>query len=219
MRIILATVLFGILLTSSSPISAPAIPIGSQVESYSFDLQRGIDAVRAFEVPGRPCLAREWGSGRFVDPRQRELRSDSGWLGAYLKKTYPERLLSSGLDRRGERFVYVVRLTGRQRIAPQRLRGRAADVPVILEYDAPWSLTEIKRRVSEVADQPHKLVPDLQGASLAADPGFGAVRMEVYSPGGRPRAEVLAQCDALRRLYRLPVLIEFINGKINLTAG
>ncbi len=54
---------------------------------------------------------------------------------------------------------------------------------------------------------------------LAADPGFGAVRMDVYSPSGRPRADVLAQCDALRRLYRLPVLIEFTNGKMMDTIG
>ncbi len=98
--------------------------------------------------------------------------------------------------------MYVVRLTSRQRIPPQRLHDRAANVLVIIEYGAPWTLAEIKRRVSAATDLPQKLVPDLQGTGLAADPGFGAVRMDVYSPGGRPRADVLAQCDALRRLYR-----------------
>lgn len=115
--------------------------------------------------------------------------------------------------------MYVIRLTGRQRISPQRLHDRAANVPVIIEYDAPWSLAEIKLRTGKASDRSQGLVSDIQGTSIAADPGFGAVRMDVYSPGGQPRTDVLAQCDALRRLYRLPVLIEFMNAKIRATAG
>lgn len=57
--------------------------------------------------------------------------------------------------------MYVVRLTGRQRILTPRLHDRAANVPVIIEYGAPWSFTEIKCRASAASDLPQKLVPDL----------------------------------------------------------
>ncbi len=126
--------------------------------SYPRDLQRGIDAIRAFEVPGRPCLAREWGSRRFGSVRrQREIQSDSNWLNAYLHRTYPERLLFSGLDWRGDRFVYIVLLTGRQHIPPQRLHDRAANVPVIIEYGAPLSFAEIRHRAGVASDRPQRL--------------------------------------------------------------
>jgi len=169
---------FFILLLTSFGFASPN-QAASQLASYPPDLQRGIDAVHAFEVPGRPCLALEWRASRFTNlRREREIQSDSNWLNAHLAKTYPERLLSSGLARRGGRFVYVIRLTGRQRIPPQRLHDRAANVPVIIEYDAPWSLAEIKLRAGKASDRSQGLVSDIQGTSIAADPGFGAVRME-----------------------------------------
>ncbi len=168
---------------------------------FSPDLQRGLEAVRAFEVPGRPCLARERLSGALANlRRQRDIQQDSNWLSVYLRNTYPERLLFSGLNRRGNLFVYIVRLTGSRRIPPQRLRDKAANVPVLIEYGAPWSFAEIKRRASAASDRPQMLVPDLQGTGLAADPGFGAVRMDVYSqaddlaPISWPNATHFADC-------------------------
>jgi hypothetical protein len=45
-------------------------------------------------------------------------------------------------------------------------------------------------------------------------PDAGWISLDVYSPDGRPRADVLAHCQALRRAYRLPVLIRFIPGRV-----
>ncbi len=179
-------------------------------------LAQAIAATAPYEVVGRPCLARPH---RFLElapeqrRRQREVRSDSHWLNRFVREHYGERLAFSGLDGSGGRLRHVVWLTGTEPVPPLRLRDRAADVPVEIVYDAPWSLEEVMRRREAAHPVLARLVPDAQGVGYMEGPDGGYVSIDVYSPDGQPRADVLARCDALRAAYRLPVLITFIAAR------
>ena len=198
-----------------------SLPAAARVATpYEPELARAIAAAAAFEVEGRPCLARTgaWPAALTPDERrrQREIRSDSHWLNRFVRARYGERLAYSGLRRRGGRFVHVVALTGSQPIPPLRLGDRAAGVPVEIVYDAPWSLEEVMRRRIAAGETMRRLVPDAQGEGFVEMPEGGWISLDVYSPDGRPRQDVLGHCDALRRAYRLPVLIRFISARVSL---
>ena len=179
-------------------------------------LAAAVAATASHELPGRPCLARPQ---RFADlpvadrRRRREVRSDSHWLNRFVRERYADRLAFSGLDASGGRLRHVIWLTGNERVPPLRLSGRARGVPVEIRYGAPWSLAEVMRRREAASPALTRLVPDAQGVGYAEGPNANFVEIMVYSPGGQPRADVLARCDALRSAYRLPVLITFVAGR------
>jgi len=182
-------------------------------------LAAAIRATERFEVPGQPCLARPDAMAELSlaeRKRQREVRSDSHWLNRLVRERYGDRLAFSGLTVEGGRLRHVVWLTGTAPIPPLRLRHRAADVPVEIRYNAPWSIAEVFRRRAAVAPMLKHLVPDVQGESYREGPDAAWIELDVYSPDGRPLSEVLALCDKLRAAYRLPVLIRFTAGRLEL---
>ncbi|HEY7768599.1 hypothetical protein [Longimicrobium sp.] len=184
---------------------------------YEPALAAAIAATRPYEVPGRPCLVKvdSWPAiTPDQRPRIREIQSDSHWLNRYVRERYGDRLAFTGLDGRGGRYRHVVALTGTERVPPLKLAGRAADVPVVITYDAPWSLREVERRREQAHGMLMRLVPDAQGVGFMESPDGGWILITVYSPGAQPRDDVMARCDALRRAYRLPVLIEFVAGRV-----
>jgi len=207
-----------------SPAAAPA-PSGAPAAAptatpYDPALARAMAAAARFEVPGRPCLGHASMSPARLEGeerrRQREIQSDSHWLNRFVRERYGDRLAYSGLQRRDGRWVHIVALTGTEPIPPMRLADRAAGVPVEIAYGAPWSLEEVMRRRSAANAEMLRLVPDAQGEGFMETPEGGWIKLDVYSPDGRPRADVLAHCDALRRAYRLPVLIQFVAGRVSL---
>ena len=183
-------------------------------------LAAAVAATAPYEVPGRPCLARPRPDGPGLAPelrrRQQEIQSDSHWLNRHVRRLYPERLAYSGLDLREGRFRHVVWLTGHERVPPLRLGGRAADVPVEIVYGAPWSEAEVSRRRRIGGETMRRFIPDAQGEGFSQFADAGWVHLDVHSPTGEPREDVLAHCDALRRAYRLPVLIAFNAGRLGL---
>ncbi|HEY0038687.1 MAG TPA: hypothetical protein VGB66_18450 [Longimicrobium sp.] len=197
-----------------SPAAAPA---DTAPKPYEPALAAAIAATRPYEVPGRPCLA-EVDSWPAITPDQRprirEIQSDSHWLNRYVRERYADRLAFTGLDARGGRYRHVVALTGTEPIPALKLAGRAADVPVVITYDAPWSLREVERRREQAHATLMRLVPDVQGVGFMESPDGGWILITVYSPGAQPRDDVMAHCNALRRAYRLPVLIEFVAGRV-----
>lgn len=179
-------------------------------------LAAAVAASRENEVEGKPCLAKPYARLSFTPAqhrRQREIQSDSHWLNRHVRDRYGERLAYTGLDARGGRYRHLVALTGTRPIPALKLGGRAADVPVIVTYNAPFSMEEVARRRDQGQEAAQRLVPDLLGTGFAHRPDGGWINMQVFSADGRPRADVLAHCDALRQIYRLPVLIEFINAR------
>jgi hypothetical protein len=182
-------------------------------------LAAAIEATRPFEVPGRPCLARpdRWPELSAAERRrQREVRSDSHWLNRFVRRHYADRLAFSGLDASGGRLRHVVWLTGTAPVPPLRLTHRAAAVPVEIRYGAPWTERDVQQRRIAAGPARAQLVPDAQGEGFMQLPGAGWINLDVYSPGGAPRDDVLAHCEALRRAYRLPVLISFTPGRVSL---
>jgi hypothetical protein len=202
---------------SASRASDTPAAVPPDTAPYEAALAAAIAATRPYEVPGRPCLARvdSWPAiTPDQRPRIREIQSDSHWLNRFVRERYGERLAFTGLDARGGRYRHVVALTGTERIPPLKLAGRAAGVPVVITYDAPWSLREVERRREQAHEALMRLVPDAQGVGFVESPEGGWINIDVYSADGKPRADVLAHCDALRRAYRLPVLLEFHAGKV-----
>ena len=192
----------------------PASPALSWTSDLA--LAAAITASRENEVEGRPCLAKPY-AGVSLTPaqrrQQREIQSDSHWLNRYVRERYGERLAYTGLDARGGRYRHLVALTGTRPILPPKLGGRASNVPVVVSYNAPFSMQEVVRRRDQGQEAAQRLVPDLLGTGFAHRPDGGWNHMQVFSADGRPRADVLAHCDALRLAYRLPVLIEFMNAR------
>ena len=203
--------------TSPAADTSAAAPAGTAPNPYEPALAAAIAATRPYEVQGRPCLARvdSWPAiTPDQRPRIREIQSDSHWLNRFVRERYGDRLAFTGLDARGGRYRHVVALTGSEPVPPLKLAGRAADVPVVITYDAPWSLREVERRRERAHATLMRLVPDAQGVGFMESPEGGWINIDVYSADGKPRADVLAHCDALRRAYRLPVLLEFHAGKV-----
>jgi hypothetical protein len=187
---------------------------------YEPALAASIQVHRRLEAPGRPCLVdmRSWPAVTDEQrPRLLEIHAASRSFNRTIRAKYAHRLAFNGLDMHDGRYRHVIALTGTDTIAPLKLPGRAADVPVVITYDAPWTLQEVHERLRQVHAQGtlQRLVPDAQaGAAYQESPDGGWMLIDVHSPEGQPRADVLAHCDALRRAYQLPVLFSFTSTRL-----
>ena len=197
---------------------------------YEPGLQWMLDKTAYAEDPDRSCLMRQpprpsWVDDRQVGTRLREVRSDSYWLGQWARDNLGDRLAYATVTYdwepvRGEpppssppSLIYEIAVTGEGRINPPPLRDRAKGVPVKVVYDVPVSDAEFMRRRDTGRPIAQQLV-DMVSEGGSPENGW-AVRLSVFSEDGKPDPEALAQCDALRRAYRLPVLIEFSAGRIS----
>ena len=197
-------------------------------EPYEPGMQWMLDRTAYAEDPDRPCLMRQvprpsWVEDPQVGTRLREVRSDSYWLGQWARENLGDRLACAIVtyDRepvRGEPppstpppLIYEIAVTGEGRINPPPLRDRAKGVPVKVVYGVPVSDAEFMRRRDIGRPIAQQLV-DMVSEGGSPENGW-AVRLSVFSENGQPDSEALAQCDALRRAYRLPVLMEFSAGR------
>ena len=87
-------------------------------------------------------------------------------------------------------------------------------MPVEVVYGVPISDAEFMRRRDVGRPVAQQLV-DMTGEGGSPENGW-AVRLNVYGEDGQPDPEALAQCDALRRAYRLPVLMEFSSARASI---
>ena len=229
--------------TSSEPVSKTDesgwtvyAPGSSQANSptpapYEPGLQWMLDKTAYAEDPDHPCLMRQpprpsWVDDPQVGSRLRVVRSDSYWLGQWARENLRDRLAYATVTYdwepvRGEPppsspppLIYEIAVTGEDKINPPPLRDRAKGVPVKVVYGVPVSDTEFMRRRDIGRPIAQRLV-DTTGEGGSPENGW-AVRLSVYSEEGRPNPEALAQCDALRRAYRLPVLMEFSAGRVSI---
>lgn len=203
------------------------------VYPYPDDLQWMLARAAIAEEPGVPCLYRERRAPWVNDPaeraRVREVRSDTYWLGrwardnlgnrlAYAEVTYDmgDKPITAFPDK-PPRLIHEIAVTGSEPVNAPPLGGRAKDVPVVLRYDRPVSFAEfMKRREEGHAARGRFLDSVGEGGSPG---GSWAVMIDVFHEGGTPDPEALAQCDALRRAYRLPVLMRFVNARITSEVG
>lgn len=183
------------------------------------------------EDPDVPCLRREverpaWVEEQATRTRLREVRSDSYWLGDWARKNLGDRLAyatvtydwTPGPDRIAPAspppLIYEIAVTGSEPIRPPALGGRAKGVPVKVVYDVPYSHEEFMER-RRIGSEASREWIDKIGEGGSPENGW-AVRMDVFSEDGRPDPQALAQCDRLRRLYDLPILMEFGSARITL---
>lgn len=165
-----------------------------------------------YEVPGEPCLFNPAAEPELSESEQRrrdEIQSDTAELEERLHARYGKRLAEARLDMSGEAPRYRVRLTGRRPIPKPQLGGRAAEVPVMVEYGAPYSLAQVEHFREAGRTTAAQLLPQLIGVSYRADYGTGSLLLDVYHPGGVPDETALSHCRALRIAYGIPVLIRF----------
>ncbi|WP_375292550.1 hypothetical protein [Sphingomonas melonis] len=197
---------------------------------YEPGLQWMLDKTAYAEDPDRPCLMRQPPRSSWVDDPQagtrlREVRSDSYWLGRWARDNLGDRLAYANVTydwkpMRGEPppsspppLIYEIAVTGEGRINPPPLHDRARGVPVKVVYGVPVSDAEFMRRRDIGRPIAQQLV-DMVSEGGSPESGW-AVRLSVFSEDGESTPEALAQCDALRRAYRLPVLMEFSAGRIS----
>ena len=219
--------------TDGSPVEAevtePSPAIAEETEPYSAGLQWMLEKTKAVEAPESPCLYRElerpaWVENPVVRTRLREVRSDSYWLGRWARENLGERLAYARVNYEWEPgadgvmpaspppLVYEIAVTGSQKVNPPPLGGRAADVPIKVLYDVPYSFDQFMKRRRIGHETTRKLL-DTNGEGGSPESGW-AVRIDVYSEDGKPDPQALAQCDRLRRAYDLPVLMQFSNARI-----
>mgnify|MGYP001304539276 CR=1 FL=1 len=198
---------------------------------YEPGLQWMLDKAAYAEDPDRPCLMRQpprpsWVDDPQVGTRLREVRSDSYWLGQWARDNLGDRLAYATVTYDWEPvvnepppsspppLVYEIAVTGEGRINPPPLRDRAKGVPVKVIYGVPVSDAEFMRSRDQGRPIAQRLV-DTTGEGGSPENGW-AVWLSVFSEDGQPTPEALAKCDALRRAYRLPVLMEFSAGRVSI---
>lgn len=176
------------------------------------DMARMLAAVRHLEVPGRPCLERDWPRrelGRAELRRLKAMQAAASALRTEVMSRIPERLLSADLDfgidgTAQPRFVIKVR--GHEPL-PELWDG-VQNVPIMIEYGVPHDFENLRKLFSLGARRTSEVVPKLNGSALRAE-GYGYKRLYVQGPGGRVNAAVLARCEDLRAANGMPVLIRF----------
>ena len=216
---------------SPSSSSTPSADSPQAFEPYDPGLRWMLDKTAYAEDPDRPCLMRQpprpaWVESPTVRTRLREVRSDSYWLGRWARDNLGDRLAYATVTYdwepiRGEPppsspppLIYEIAVTGEDKINPPPLRDRARGVPVEVVYGVPISDAEFMRRRDVGRPVAQQLV-DMTGEGGSPENGW-AVRLNVYGEDGQPDPEALAQCDALRRAYRLPVLMEFSSARASI---
>ena len=215
--------------TQSAVASPPELAAAAENSDYPPDLQRMLEMSAFAEVPGQPCRAREierpaWTEQQAVRTRLRVVRSDSLWLGRWARETLPSRLAYAGVGydfepRPGEALpdeppplIYEIVVTGSDPIHPPPLGDRAKDVPVVVRYDAPLSHDDFMARREQGGPTARRLLPTLQGEGGSPSRSWAVYLMIGDSKKAGVVENALSQCDALRRAYRLPVLMEFFAG-------
>ncbi|MDP4575676.1 hypothetical protein Q9K02_11050 [Qipengyuania sp. G39] len=215
----------------SAMASAPKVSATTETPDYPPDLQRMLEKSAFAGMPGEPCLAREierpaWTEQPEVRSRLREVRSDSLWLGRWARENLSGRLAYAGVGYdfapRPEEtlpdapppLIYEIVVTGSDPIRPPPLGDRAKDVPVVVRYDAPLSHDEFMARREQGGPTARQLLPTLQGEGGSPSRSWAVYLMIGDSKKEGVVDDALSQCDALRRAYRLPVLMEFFEGSM-----
>ena len=217
--------------TQSAVASAPKINASTETREYPPELQRMLDMSAFAEAPGEPCRAREverpaWTGRPEIRSRLREVRSDSLWLGRWARENLSDRLAYAGVGYdfqpgQGEALpnappplIYEIVVTGSDPIRPPPLGDRAKDVPVVVRYDAPVSHDEFMARREQGGPTARRLLPTLQGEGGSPTRPWAVYLMIGDSKKEGVVEDALSHCDALRRAYRLPVLMEFFEGSM-----
>gem|GEM_PF-4652746 len=196
--------------TGFAPPRVPADPV----------LSRMLGAAAAFQAHQQPCIAKEPLRGDFSAEQNRRgkiIWSDSIELQNRIRAAHGSRILlmSPDVSAGADRARFLVKVTGHAPLPAYRLGGRARDVPVVVEYGMPYSAEQLRQKASAAHDQLKRLLPDAQGWSVSEGYGLGALFIHVYSPTGRPPANLTSLCEQLIRAAGMPVLLSYGTGRVS----
>jgi hypothetical protein len=182
-------------------------------------LSRMLAAVAPFQEHQQPCIAKEPLRGDFSPEQRRRgkiIWSDSIELQNRIRAAYGDRILlmSPDVSAGADKARFVVRVTGHASLPAYRLGGRARDVPVVVEYGMPYSAEQLREKARAATPELMRLLPDAQGWSVSEGYGFGALSIHVYSPTGRPPANLTSLCEQLIRAAGMPVLLTYGTGRL-----
>jgi hypothetical protein len=182
-------------------------------------LARMLAAIAPYEADQQPCIAKNPLGPDFSPEQRRRSRivwSDSLELQRRIRRAHEGRILHMGPDVTNgpDAARFVVRVTGSTPLPPYRLGGRARDVPVVIEYDMPYSADELQRKVEAGRSALLRLLPEAQGWGVGNGFGLGALFIHVHSPTGRPPANLSRLCEQLVEAVGMPVLLTFTAGRM-----
>lgn len=187
-------------------------------------LGRMLAAIAPFQAEGQPCIAREKLGPDFSPEQKRRSKviwSDSLELQRRIRGAHGSRILNMAPDvtAGAERARFLVKVTGHDPLPAYRLGGRARDVPVVVEYGMPWSADELQRKVTAATPELMRLLPDAQGWGVSNGYGLGALFVHVYSPSGRPPADLASLCERVIAAAGMPVLLTYGTGRVSVGPG
>jgi hypothetical protein len=114
-----------------------------------------------------------------------------------------------------DRARFLVKVTGHDPLPAFRLGGRARDVPVVVEYGMPYSADQLRQKARAATPALMRLLPDAQGWSVNEGYGYGALFIHVYSPTGKPPANLTSLCEQLIAAAGMPVLLSYGTGRVS----
>ena len=184
-------------------------------------LSRMLAAIAPFQAHQQPCIAKNPIRGDFSPEQNRRgkvIWSDSIELQNRIRAAHGSRILvmTPDVSAGAHKARFLVKVTGHEPLPAYRLGGRARDVPVIVEYGMPYSADQLQQKVTAAQDQLKRLLPDANGWGVSNGFGLGALFIDVYSPTGKPPANLTSLCEQLIEAVRIPVLLTYTRGRLTL---
>ena len=188
-------------------------------------LNRMLAAIAPFQAHQQPCIEKRPLQPDFTPEQNRRgkiIWSDSIELQHRIRKAHGERILLMSPDvtpEAGSRGRFLVKVTGHDPLPAYRLGGRVRDVPVVVEYGMPYSAEQLRQKASAAHDRIMRLLPEAQGSGVREGYGLGALFIHVYSPTGRPPANLTSLCEQLVAAAGMPVLLSYSTGRVSVGPG
>jgi hypothetical protein len=177
-------------------------------------------AAAPFQAHQQPCIPKEPLREDFSPEQNRRgkiIWSDSIELQNRIRAAHGNRILlmSPDVSAGADKARFVVKVTGHAPLPAYRLGGRVRDVPVVIEYGMPYSADQLREKARRATPELMRLLPDAQGWSVSEGYGLGALSIHVYSPTGRPAANLTSLCEQLVRTAGMPVLLSYSTGRVS----
>lgn len=197
-------------------------PPGMQTDPV---LNRMLAAIAPFQADRQPCIARHPLQPDFTPEQNRRgkiIWSDSLELQRRIRAAHGPRILLMSPDvtpTAGPKGRFLVKVTGHDPLPAYRLGGRVRDVPVLVEYGMPYSAAQLQQKVDAKHGELTRLLPDAQGRYVSQGYGMGALFIQVYSPTGKPPANLSSLCEQLVQAVGMPVLLSYSTGRMSAGSG
>jgi hypothetical protein len=177
-------------------------------------------AAAPFQAHQQPCIAQKPLQRDFTPEQNRRgkiIWSDSIELQRRIRAAHGPRILLMSPDvtaEAGPKGRFLVKVTGNEPLPAYRLGGRVRDVPFVVEYGMPYSADQLRQQAGAGRAELVRLLPEMQGNYVSEGYGLGAMFIDVYSPTGKPPANLTSLCEQLVQAVGMPVLLNYSTGRM-----